>query len=136
MEDVFTRVWENLVGRTDGPLTLRILLQPLVAIFFAARSGLRDARENRAPYFWALLYDPAHRREMVRAGWQDVGKVFVIALILDVIYQLIVIRWVYPGETVLVATLLALLPYLVFRGLITRIFRRAAQDRTQPSPGA
>jgi hypothetical protein len=137
MEELLTRVTENLVGRVHGPLTFRFLLQPAIAIFLAVRAGLRDAREDRPPYFWALLYNPVHRREMLRDGWRDVGKVFVIAIILDVVYQLIVLRWVYPGETLIVAAALALLPYLIFRGLITRIARfvRGARPR-QPTSGA
>ena len=135
MEELLTRVAENLVGRLHGPLTLRLLLQPLVAIFFATRSGLRDAREDRAPYFWALLYDPAHRHEMLRQGWRDVGKVFVIAIILDIVYQVIVSHWVYPGETLLVAAVLALLPYLIVRGLVTRIARKTkAKSSASPQP--
>lgn len=125
MEELLTRVWENLIGRVHGPLTFRLLLQPAIAIFFATRAGLRDARENRAPYFWALIYDPTHRREMLHQGWRDVGKIFVIAVILDVIYQLLVVRWIYPGETLIVATVLALIPYLLIRGLVTRIARLA-----------
>jgi hypothetical protein len=123
MEELLTRVWENLVGRVHGPLTFRLLLQPAIAIYFATRAGLRDAREDRAPYFWALIYDPTHRHEMLHQGWRDVGKIFVIAVILDVIYQLLVVRWIYPGETLIVATILALIPYLLLRGLVTRIVR-------------
>lgn len=140
MEDLLTRIWEDLIGRAHGPLTFRLLLQPAMAIFFATRGGLRDARENRAPYFWALLYDPVHRREMLRQGWQDVGKVFVLAMILDVAYQLLVIRWVYPLETLIVASVLALIPYLLVRGPVTRIARLAQRkppsSRPQQSTGS
>ena len=59
----------------------------------------------------------------MREGWKQVGKVFVAAIILDVIYQVIVERWVYPSEAVMVAAVLAVLPYLVFRGLVNRILR-------------
>ncbi len=123
MEEILARFTENLVGRLHGPLTLRFLLQPAVAIFFATRAGLRDARGNRPPYFWALLNNAEHRRDMLREGWRDVGKVFLIAIVLDIIYQLIVVRWIYPGETLVVAAGLALFPYLLFRGAITRIAR-------------
>jgi hypothetical protein len=75
---------------------------------------------------------------MLREGWRDVGKVFVIAVVLDIIYQLIVIRWVYPGETLVVAAALALLPYLIVRGLVTRIVRLAKRSppRKQPNETA
>jgi hypothetical protein len=134
MEELLTRVWENLIGRVHGPLTFRLLLQPAIAIFFATRAGLRDAREDRAPYFWALIYDPTHRREMLHQGWRDVGKIFVIAVILDVIYQLLVVRWIYPGETLIVAIILALIPYLLIRGLVTRIARLAHRRSSRPQP--
>ena len=131
MEELLTRISEDLIGRVHGPLTLRLLLQPAVAIFFATRAGLRDAREDRAPYFWALISNPGHRREMLREGWRDVGKIFVIAVVLDVLYQVLVIRWVYPGETLVVATALALLPYLIIRGSVTRIARLIKRNPSQ-----
>ena len=31
MDDVLVRFWDNLVGRVAGPLSLRLILQPLVA---------------------------------------------------------------------------------------------------------
>lgn len=129
MEDILTRIWENLVGRAHGPMMFRTVLQPAVAIFFAVRAGLRDAPTDRAPYFWGLLYDPRSRRDMLRDGWHDVGKIFVLAMILDVVYQLIVSRWVYAGEVILVAVLLALVPYLLVRGLVTRIARALRRPR-------
>ena len=43
VEDMIARGWEQLVGRDHGPLTFRLVVQPLVAVFFALRSGLRDA---------------------------------------------------------------------------------------------
>ena len=50
---------------------------------------------------------------MLRDGWKSVGKVFILAMVLDVIYQLIELRRVYPGEVILVAIVLAILPYLI-----------------------
>jgi hypothetical protein len=48
--------------------------------------------------------------------------VFILAMVLDVVYQLIEHRWtVYPGEAVLVAIILAIVPYLLLRGPINRI---------------
>jgi hypothetical protein len=123
MEEIFTRAWRDLIGREGGPLSFRLIIQPMVAALLAIRAGLRDAREGRTPYFWALVSSPAHRRNLVQEGWKDVGKVFVLAVVLDVIYQLMVFRWLYPVETLLVATVLAILPYLAIRGPVTRIAR-------------
>lgn len=123
MQEILERVWENLGGRIGGPLTLRIFLQPSMAAFFAIRDGLRDARTGRPAYFWAIAGDAEHRRELLQQGWKTVGKIFVIALVLDVVYQFKVFGRLYPVEALLVAALLALVPYLVLRGPVNRIAR-------------
>ena len=61
---------------------------------------------------------------MVKDGWKSVGKVFVLAIILDVIYQIVATRFVYPGEAIITALLLAIVPYLILRGLVTRLVRK------------
>src|SRR3990172_9613330 len=111
MEDFLNRIFENLIGRVSGPMKFRLILQPLMAIIFAVRSGLKDAKEGRPAYFWAIFTDPANRRDMLRDGWKSVGKVFVIAIIIDLVYQIIVFRWFYPLEAVVVAAILAFVPY-------------------------
>jgi hypothetical protein len=105
-------------------MKLRLLLQPIVAIVLAVIAGLKDARLGKPPYGWSLFTDAAHRRDLLRDGWKSVGKVFIVAMVLDAIYQWIVARVIYPGELVLVAVILALVPYLIVRGLVTRISRR------------
>lgn len=131
MEDMWSRFLEDMVGRINGPMKFRLVLQPVMAVVFAVVSGLKDARTGQPPYFWALLHDPGHRRDMLRDGWKSVGKVFVLALVLDVVYQWIALRFLYPGEAIVVALLLAIVPYLVLRGLVTRLVRGPAG---QPRP--
>jgi hypothetical protein len=41
-----------------------------------------------------------------------------------VIFQIMVLGTVYPGETIVVAFLLAIVPYIILRGLVTRLARR------------
>jgi hypothetical protein len=125
MEHMLNRIGENLIARVTGPMKFRLLLQPAMAIFFSIRDGLRDAREGRPAYFWALFTNKGERDAMAENGWKSVGKVFILAIVLDMVYQLIEHRWVvYPGEAVLVAIILAILPYLIFRGPVNRIARR------------
>ena len=124
MEDLLARIFENLIGRVSGPMKFRLILQPLMAIIFAVRSGLKDAKEGKPAYFWALFTDSVNRRDLLRDGWKSVGRVFVFAIIIDLVYQWIVLRWFYPGEALLVAAILAFIPYLVIRGPVNRIARR------------
>jgi len=120
---MLTRFLENLIGRFDGPLTFRLILQPIMAVALAFRAGLSDAREGRPAYFWAVFDSPGRRRELLLDAWRDVRKVFLLAVVLDVIYQVIVVRWVYPAETLMVAIVLALLPYVAVRGPVNRLAR-------------
>jgi hypothetical protein len=87
------------------------MLQPIAAIILAIRLGLTDAREGRPAYGLAVITRAGYRREHVRHGWKDVGKVFVLAVIIDLIYDIVVHHRIYPGQSLIVAASLALLPY-------------------------
>jgi hypothetical protein len=122
------RDWERFVGdliaRLDGPLHFRFILQPLMATIFAVIDGVKDAKAGKHPYFWALLSTPGYRKELMKEGWKSVGRVFILAIVLDVIYQMKVHGTVYAGELLIVAFVLAIVPYLVLRGPVNRIVRR------------
>lgn len=124
MDELLTRIWENLTGRLGGPMKFRFLLQPTMAAVFAIRAGLKDAREGRPAYFWTIFTDPSQRHELLREGWKAVSKVFIVAVVIDVVYQYLVFRWFYPGEALIVAFVLAFVPYLLIRGPVNRIARR------------
>lgn len=120
MDEMFSRGWYELIARESGPLHFRLILQPLVATILAVRAGCRDARSGRPVFFWTLVGEPMKRRLLGRELWKDVGKLFVVAAILDTIYQAMVLQWFYPIQTLIVAAVLAIVPYLVVRGLTTR----------------
>ena len=124
MDDIFNWAWNNLVGRIDGPLKFRLVLQPVMAMIFATRDGLKDAREGRVPYFWAILREPRRSGRLIREGWRAVMKVFILTVVMDLIYQYLVLGWLYPVAALFVALMLAFLPYLVIRGMVNRIARR------------
>jgi len=124
MDELLGRIWGDLAGRVGGPMSFRLVLQPAVAFILAVRAGVQDARSGRPIYGWAILTDPAHRRDLMREGWQAIAKVFAMAILIDVVYQFVVLRWVYPGEAALVAFLLACVPYLLIRGPVNRLMRR------------
>ena len=121
MDDLLARIWENLGGRIGGPLSFRLILQPVVATVLAIRAGLQDAKTGRPAYLWTIVTDADSRRGLLREGWKAVAKVFVLAVIIDAVYQVIVVRWIYPFESLLVAFLLACVPYLVVRSPVNRI---------------
>ena len=122
--DPFLRTWADIASGKSAPLAFRFILQPAVAAFFAIRGGRGDARAGRPFFFRALLHDPAHRVHMLREGWKDIGKVFVLAAVMDCIYQFIELHWIYPGQALMMAILLAVVPYLFLRGIVNRILSR------------
>ena len=128
MDDFLTRFVENLVGRVHGPMHFRMVMQPLMASIFAVRDGLKDGREGKPAYGWAIFMNPGHRRELIRQGWKSVGKIFILALALEAVYQYIELKWFYPGEALVIAILLALVPYLLLRGPINRLFGGKAKQ--------
>ena len=84
---------------------------------------VKDVKAGRPAYFWALLSAPDLSQRAGEGGWKSVGKIFILAIFLDVVYQMKVHSTVYAGELVIVAFVLAILPYLVLRGPINQIFR-------------
>ena len=137
MEEMFTRAWNDLLARDSGPLHLRLFIQPLVATILAIRAGWADAWEGRPIFFWTLVREPTKARTMLRNLWKIVGKVFLVAVALDVVYQLIVLQWIYPVETLIVATLLAFVPCMVVRAtgnrIVTVLRLRRLRDTKQGS---
>jgi hypothetical protein len=133
MEEYFIRLWDDLIGRIGGPMSFRLLLQPVMALIFAIRDGLKDAREGRPAYFYSLFTDLENRRNRLREGFKAVSRVFTLAIVMDLIYQLIVLRWFYPMQALIVAFALAFLPYLLFRGPVNRIARFL--KRSPETPG-
>jgi hypothetical protein len=123
--ETLARGWENLLDRFGGPMTLRLLVQPAVAILFAVRAGIQDARENKPTFLGCALSNPSSWRARMRQSWMDVGTVFIVALVLDAIYQIAVQSGIFTLELLITATVLALVPYMVLRDLVARVARWA-----------
>jgi hypothetical protein len=121
VNEILKRVSENLIARSTGPMNFRLIIQPVVASFLAIRSGLKDARNDRPAFLWSVATDPTYRFAFLRHGWKDVGKVFLLAVVLDAIYQLLVQRGVYILELLIVVAILAVAPYLLIRGPVNRL---------------
>jgi hypothetical protein len=118
------RFVQNLRERPDGPMAFRFILQPIMAIIAAAHDGVQDARLHRSPYLWSIFTGSEDRRLQIREGLLSTGRLMLIGLIVDVIYQVMTLKTFYPGEAVAVAIVLAFLPYLLLRGPIARIAAR------------
>ena len=121
VDDVLTRFWSDLVGRVHGPLSFRFVLQPLMALVFATRDGIVDARQERDPYFWTIFTRPGERWDLLREGGRAVTRVMALGVLMDVVYQLLTFHRIYTAQLIVIVLALAFLPYVVFRGPINRI---------------
>src|SRR4051812_44465193 len=128
------RASEQLLGRVSGPYSFRLVLQPLVAASLAIRAGVRDARSGRAPFLWALLANSRERHSLLHTAWRDLARILVVAVAIDILYQIEVLRFFYPLQAIAMAVLLAIVPYVVLRGLVTRVATRYRARRLRPAP--
>jgi len=130
--DTFQRIWRNLVDRPSGPMSFRFILQPSMAAIAAIYDGLKDARRNRTPYFSTILWNPQKRVGRLREGLNAIARIMLLCIAMDAIYQVLALDTFHPSEAVIVALLLAFLPYVVIRGSVTRAalwWRGRADDR-------
>jgi len=108
-QELFTRLWEHAEARVSGPMRVRLIVQPAVAMILAARAAVHDLAPDHAP----------SRRSL----WQRVGLAWSLACGIDCIFQIAVFQRLFPGEAMIVASLLALLPYTLVLGVVTRFAR-------------
>ncbi len=100
-----------------------------MSLIFTIRAAIRDAKAGTTPYLWRFAYSKVQRKSIAKETWKDVGKIFIIGTVLDIVYQLIVIYGIktqaafYPLESVIIAFALAILPYIILRGPVNRIVR-------------
>jgi len=121
---VWRRFWTDLVERPTSAMSFRFLLQPVMATIAAWKDGKKDASSGRSPYFWTVLTDPTKRRNRLKEGLQATGKILAIGLLMDLAYQGFVLKHFYPIEGIVIAILLAFVPYLILRGVFARINAR------------
>jgi hypothetical protein len=120
------RLWTDILDRPGGPMTFRFILQPTMAIIAALRDGFHDARLGRRPYVWAMIHgvrDSQGRSGRLWEGIVSTARILILGVVMDIIYQWKVLDTFYPGQAVVIAILLAFVPYLLLRGPIARVAR-------------
>ena len=130
---------DQLLGRFSGPLNFRLVVMPTVVTVLALRAFWKDLRDGRPAFLGIWIQDPVERNRVFRSALKDVGRIFIVAVVLDVTYQLMVFRWVYPGMVLVVAVLCAIVPYVLVRGplyllvhFLLRKARGAGSSHVQP----
>jgi hypothetical protein len=119
--EVHQRFWNDIFARAGGPMTFRFLLQPSMALLAAIPDGLRDARAGRSGFFWNGSEDPKVKHGRLREGLYAISRTVLLGLCMDTIYQFKVLDHFYPVEALMMAILLALIPYFIFRWIVEQI---------------
>jgi hypothetical protein len=117
------RFVDDLVARLHGPGRLRFILQPTAAIVLGARDGVRDARTGKPPFLWGLVFRGSDRARMMRTALVSVRDLIAVAILLDIVAQLLIFRIVHPAAALLLGPVLISFPYATSRALANRVAR-------------
>lgn len=117
----FHRLWHDLIERPTEPMKFRFVLQPTMAAIAAIRDGLKDARTGRTPFLVAMFRYPEKRIERLDEGLNATARIILLGLVMDTVYQILVLKRFYPNEALIIALVLAFVPYVIVRELVVRI---------------
>jgi hypothetical protein len=118
---VFSRAFiEDIPKRLSGPGRFRFILQPLVATILGIRSGIADARNGRPPYLYGVLFNRKLRPELLKSGFATIVNLLLMGILLDSIFQWLILGSSYPGAALVMGPVLIAAPYSVARALANR----------------
>jgi hypothetical protein len=122
--------FEDIPKRIMGPGRFRFVLQPLFAIILGIGSGLADARAGIPPYLYGLIFHRSLRRDLVMSTVRTIANLLLMGILLDFVFQWIILGVAYPGAALVVGPVLVVTPYVVARAFSNRLAR---QIRRQPT---
>ena len=112
---------EDIPKRLAGPGRFRFILQPLIATILGIRNGLGDARAGRPPYLWGMVFHRNLRSELVRTGLATLVNLLLMGILLDSLFQWVILGVSYPGAALVVGPVLIMAPYAIARALSNRL---------------
>jgi hypothetical protein len=121
---VFSREFlDDIPKRLTGPGRFRFVLQPLIAVVLGVAGGLADVRAGRPPYLYALILRRDQRRGLLKSGFETVLNLLLMGILLDAIFQWVILGNSHPGAALVVGPVLIVVPYVVARALSNRLTR-------------
>jgi hypothetical protein len=112
---------DNLSTMISGPGKFRFVVQPLIAVALGLRDGLRDVKEGRPPFLISLLFKREYRKQAWTTGKAALITPFLVAIVMDSIFQIMLLHRWKLGGALAVGVLLIGLPYSALRGFSNRI---------------
>ncbi len=133
MNGIFETVVERVIARVTGPLSLRFVLQPAMAILLGIRDGRLDSRAGAPPFGWALVFMKGSRRAALRSALNAILVPIIVGSVMDAIAQYLIFHQVRPFWALVMGTLVMGLPYIAARGISNRIIT-AMRKREEVAP--
>jgi hypothetical protein len=117
-------ILERIADRFTGPLHLRVILQPLVAIILGIKYGRSDFKKDHPPFFLDIISDKLNRNQKLKMAYRSILTPFLIGVVVDAIFQYIVFHKIHLYGTLLAGIVLIAIPYTLSRGFTNRILKR------------
>jgi hypothetical protein len=124
----------DIPKRLTGPGKFRFLMQPAVAIVLGIRAGRADASVGRPPYLFALWPRKNERGPLLRSGLESVANLLFMGVLLDSVFQWLILGVSHPGAALVVGPVLIAVPYAVARALANRAGRRRESKVSLEAP--
>jgi hypothetical protein len=116
---------EDIPRRISGPGRFRFILQPLIAVILGIRGGRSDALEGRPPYLFGILFHRDLRKGLLRSGLETVINLILMGILMDAVFQRIILGVSHPGAALVIGPVLILAPYTIARAFTNRFSRMA-----------
>jgi hypothetical protein len=126
-------VAERVIARIVGPMSLRFVFQPLVAVLLGIRDGAMDAKAGEPPFIIDLIVDRDNRKGKLAGVLKSLSKTIVIATIFDMIAQYLIFDQVRVIPAIVVGVFLLSVPYSLARGITNRIVSARRSDQISES---
>ena len=114
-------VAERLIARVVGPMSLRFVFQPLVALLLGIRDGIMDVKAGEPPFIIDLIVERENRRAKLAGILKSLSKTIIMATFFDMVAQYLIFDHVHVIPAIMVGVFLLSVPYSLARGLTNRI---------------
>jgi len=120
---------EGVIARVAGPMSLRFVFQPLVAVLLGIRDGAMDAKAGEPPFIIDLIVDRDNRKAKLAGVLKSLSKTIIVATVSDMIAQYLIFDQVRLIPAIVVGVFLLSVPYSLARGIANRIVTARRSDR-------
>ena len=134
--DSLLPVFERFLARLTGPMHVRFIVQPIIAVILGIRAGIHDARQATPPFIWSLCTRPSGWKRQLKQAREHLVIPLVVAIVLDGIVQYLLFQRIRVLGAVVLGTILMGLPYSLARAFTNRIVSARHHWRTRASARA